>query len=142
MKITVFFKIILALSLFITKTTYAIDPPVIKTTGNRIYCPGTSLNIVETINISFDPDEPTTDAVTIQISSGYTAGDLLTLTGSHPSVSSNWIVSEGMLKLSSTTGGKILYDDFEAAIKDVKFYNNNTSPSGNRTFSISLGTGQ
>ncbi|RTZ08839.1 T9SS type B sorting domain-containing protein [Flavobacterium sp. GSP27] len=142
MKTTVFFKIILALSLFITKTAYAIDPPVIKATGNQIYCPGTSLNIVKTINISFDPDEPTTDAVTIQISSGYTAGDLLTLTGSHPSVSYNWIVSEGMLKLSSTTGGKIPYADFEAAIKDIKFYNNNTSPSGNRTFSISLGTGQ
>jgi gliding motility-associated-like protein len=142
MKITVFFKIILALSLFITKTTYAIDPPVIKATGNQIYCPGTSLNIVETISIMPDSAEPNTDAVSVQISSGYTTGDLLTLTGSHPSVLSNWIVSEGMLKLSSSNGGKIPYADFEAAIKDVQFSNSATSPSGVRTFSINLGTGQ
>ena len=146
MKTTVFFKIILALSLFITKTAYAIDPPVIKATGNQIYCPGTSLNIVKTINISFDPDEPTTDAVTIQISSGYVSGqDLLKLNNAslHATIKANsFDPTTGILKLVSQTGSKIPYADFEAAIKDIKFYNNNTSPSGNRTFSISLGTGQ
>ena len=143
MKITVFFKIILALSLFITKTTYAIDPPIITATGNQTYCPGTSLNIVETISITFDPLEPLTDAVYIQISSGYAFGqDLLTLTGSHPTVSSNWIQSEGKLKLYTTTGSNIPYADFEAAIADVKFSNSSASPTGTKTFSISLGSGQ
>ena len=143
MKIPVFFKIILALSLFITKTTYAIDPPIITATGNQTYCPGTSLNIVETISITFDPLEPLTDAVYIQISSGYAFGqDLLTLTGSHPTVSSNWIQSEGKLKLYTTTGSNIPYADFEAAIADVKFSNSSASPTGTKTFSISLGSGQ
>ena len=143
MKITVFFKIILALSLFITKTTYAIDPPIITATGNQTYCPGTSLKIVETISITFDPLKPLTDAVYIQISSGYAFGqDLLTLTGSHPTVSSNWIQSEGKLKLYTTTGSNIPYADFEAAIADVKFSNSSASPTGTKTFSISLGSGQ
>lgn len=116
--------------------------PIITATGDQVYCPGTSLNIVETISIMPDSAEPNTDSVSVQISSGYTAGDSLTLTGSHPSVSSNWIVSEGMLKLSSSNGGKIPYADFEAAIKDVQFSNSSTSPSGVRTISINLGTGQ
>lgn len=125
-----------------SKIANTINPPVITATGNQIYCPGTSLKIVETISIVPDPAEPTTDAVSIQISSGYTTGDLLTLSGSHPSISSNWIVSEGMLKLSSSNGSKIPYADFEAAIKDILFSNSSTSPSGVRTFSINLGTGQ
>jgi gliding motility-associated-like protein len=138
----VFFKMILVLLLFIPKTIYAIDPPKIYATGNQSYCPGTSLSIIETINITFDPLEPLTDAVNIQISSGYVAGDQLSLTGIHPSISFNWIPSEGKLKLFSTTGTGIPYADFEAAIKDVKFSNSSASPSGIRTFSISLGTGQ
>jgi gliding motility-associated-like protein len=143
MKINVFFKVILVLSLIITKTAYAIVPPKIEAIGNQTYCPGTSLNIVETIIITFDPLEPTTDAVSIQISSGYVFGqDLLTLTGSHPSVSFDWLQSEGKLKLFSSTGNKIPYADFEAAIADVKYSNSSTSPSGSRTFSINLGTGQ
>jgi gliding motility-associated-like protein len=125
-----------------SKTTTIITPPVITATGNQTYCPGTSLNVVETISIIPDPADPTSDAVYVQISSGYISGlDLLTLTGSHPTVSSTWISSEGKLKLYSTTGNKIPYPDFEAAIADVKFSNSSASPSGNRTFSISLGSG-
>ncbi len=120
-----------------------IDPPKITATGNQIYCPGTSLSIVETLNITNDPAEPTTDAVYIQISSGYVAGqDLLSLTGSHPGIASSWISSEGKLKLYSLTAALIPYTDFETAIKEVKFSNSSTSPSGVRTFSINLGTGQ
>lgn len=125
------------------KNITVIDPPKITATGNQIYCPGTSLSIVETISITSDPSEPTTDAVYIQISSGYVAGqDLLTLTGSHPDIASSWISSEGKLKLYSLTGALIPYTDFETAIKEVKFSNSSTSPSGVRTFSINLGTGQ
>lgn len=120
-----------------------IDPPKITATGNQIYCPGTSLSIVETLNITNDPAEPTTDAVYIQISSGYVAGqDLLSLTGSHPSIASSWISSEGKLKLYSLTGALIPYTDFETAIKEVKFSNSSALLSGVRTFSINLDTGQ
>lgn len=147
MKNYVFLKIILVILFFIPKITYAIDPPKITATGNQTYCPGTSLNIVETISITFDPSESTTDAVYIQISSGYVFGqDLLTLTnpGLHPTISIGlgFDTTTGILKLSSSTGSKIPYSDFEAAIKDVQFSNTSTSPSGTRAFSINLGTGQ
>jgi gliding motility-associated-like protein len=143
MKSSVFLKTILILLFFIPKVIYAIDPPKITATGSQIYCPGTSLNIVETVSITFDPAEPSTDAVYIQISSGYVFGqDVLTLAGSHPTISPIWVPSEGKLKLFSSTGGKIPYGDFEDAIRDVQFSNSSTLPSGNRTFSISLGLGQ
>ncbi len=120
-----------------------IDPPKITATGNQIYCPGTSLSIVETISITNDPAEPTTDAVYIQISSGYVAGqDLLTYPETNPAIKSLWSPSEGTLKLYTVSGNKIPYADFETAIKEVKFNNSSASPSGVRTFSINLGTGQ
>ncbi|WP_396186653.1 T9SS type B sorting domain-containing protein [Flavobacterium sp.] len=126
-----------------SKTTNTSNPLVITATGNQTYCPGTSLNIVETVNIAFDPADPNTDTVSIQIASGYIFGqDLLTLTGSHPTISFDWIPSEGKLKLFSTTGVDIPYTDFEAAIADVKFSNSSPSPTGTRTFSINLGSGQ
>jgi gliding motility-associated-like protein len=124
------------------KTT-APTPLKITATGNQSYCPGTAVNIVETVNIAFDPTDPNTDAVSIQIASGYVFGqDLLTLAGSHPTVSFDWVPSEGKLKLFSSTGVDIPYTDFEAAIADVKFSNSSPSPTGTRTFSISLGSGQ
>jgi gliding motility-associated-like protein len=147
MKINTFLKI-LALLLFIpTKSIYAINPPVITATGNQIYCPQTSLNITEKLSITFDPLETTTNAVYIQISSGYVFGqDLLTLSNPslHPTISIGFgfDTSTGTLKLSSSTGNKIPYSDFEAAIKDVQFSNSSPSPSGTRIFSINLGTGQ
>ena len=138
----IFFLIILILLFFTPKTIYAIDPPKITATSNpNPYCPGTFANIVDTVGITFDPLEPKTNAVSVQISSGYIFGeDSLTLTGSHPSVSSSWIPSEGKLKLYTSTGSNIPYADFEAAIADVKFSTSSTSPSGMRTFSINLGT--
>ena len=127
---------------FSSVTAATISPPKITASGNQIYCPGTSLNIVETVNITFDPLESTTDGVYIQISSGYVLGqDQLILTGFHPSISANWNSTEGKLVLKSNTGNKIPYSDFVSAIKDVQFINSNISPSGIRTFSITLGTG-
>jgi len=143
MKNYVIFKLILIPLFFFPKSIYAINPPVIKATGNQIYCPGTSLNIVQTITILPDPNKLTTDAVSIQISSGYIFGqDLLILTGTHPTISFNWIPSEGKLKLYTSTGSNVPYADFEASIADVKFNTSSASPSGTRTFSINLGTGQ
>lgn len=144
MKITVFFKIILALSLFITKTAYAIDPPVIKATGNQIYCPGNPLKIVTDVTITgSDASDIGTEAVYIQISTGYVNGqDVIQLSNPalHPNIRSEWSPTEGKLKLSSPIAEtKVLYADFVNAIKDVVFSNSSTTPSGRRDFSITLG---
>ncbi|MBF2709570.1 Ig-like domain-containing protein [Flavobacterium soyangense] len=122
--------------------TASILPPVITATGNQIYCPGTSLNIVETISITNDPAEPDTNAIYIQVSSGYINGqDKLTLANplSHPNITMSWDVPTGKLKLYSPSGIKIPYADFVSAIKDVEFSNSSTSPSGIRNFSITIG---
>ncbi|HQK39170.1 MAG TPA: T9SS type B sorting domain-containing protein [Flavobacterium alvei] len=127
-----------------SKTTATITPPVITATGNQIYCAGTSLKIAETISITSDPAEPDTDAIYIQISSGYVVGqDLLALANPlfHPTITTSWSASEGKLKLYSPTGIPVSYSDFEAAIKDVTFTNSSASPSGTRDFSINLGFG-
>lgn len=125
-----------------TKTAFAITPPVIKATGDQYYCPQSTINIATSISITNDPAEPATQAVYIQISSGYSSGfDKLELlnTSSHPSITTSWDVTAGKLKLFSPTGGNVLYTDFVDAIKDVVFSNSSASVSGTRTFSITVG---
>lgn len=143
MKDCIFLKIILALFLFLPKINYAINPPIITATGNQTYCPGTSLKIVETISITNDPAEPDTDAIYIQISSGYINGqDRLTLSNpaAHSNITTTWDIAAGKLKLHSPSSGtKIPYTDFVSAINDVEFSNSSTSPSGTRNFSITIG---
>ena len=124
--------------------TAATVPPVITATGNQTYCPSTSIKIVTGVTITHDPSETGTDAIYIQISSGYVSGqDLLALANPllHPTITTSWSSLEGKLKLSSPTGIPVAYSDFEAAIKDVTFTNSSTSPSGTRDFSINLGFG-
>ena len=125
-----------------SKTKNAVNPPVITATGNQTYCPGTSLKIVETVSITSDPAEPDTDAIYIQVSSGYINGeDQLTLANptAHPTIITSWDLAAGKLKLYSPLGVKILYTDFVSAVKDVEFSNTSTSPSGIRNFSITIG---
>jgi gliding motility-associated-like protein len=112
--------------------------PVIVATGDQVYCPHTSIKIVTDITIT-DPDNISTDAIYIQISIGYNdSQDLLTLTGSHSTINSNWDINTGRLTLTSSTPGKLVtYDDFIKAIKDVVYTNSSNKPTGNRTFSIS-----
>jgi gliding motility-associated-like protein len=114
--------------------------PYINNTGIRdqIYCPGTTLNIVQSVTISVDPTDPPS-AVYIQISSGYSTGDKLTLIGSNPNITPIWIPSEGKLKLSGS--GLSNSTTFKNAIENVAFSNTLASASGIRTFSISLGIG-
>ncbi|MFV8341696.1 T9SS type B sorting domain-containing protein [Flavobacterium sp. XS2P39] len=114
--------------------------PKIIATGNQIYCPGTSLKIVNDVVIT-DADDTGTNAIYIQISSGYVNGqDQLTLTGFHPTITTSWDISAGKLKLSGAiSGAEISYADFMAAIKDVEFSNSSAAPSGIRNFSISIG---
>ncbi|OOG74685.1 hypothetical protein B0E44_05465 [Flavobacterium sp. A45] len=123
----------LSTSIFIT------DSPIIKATGNQIYCPKSSIKIVTDISIN-DPAENSINAINIQISSGYVIGeDLLTLTGSHPSIISNWDTETGKLSLTSLNGNPLPHSDFIKAAKDVEFRNSSATPSGIRNFSINLG---
>ncbi|MCD0467951.1 T9SS type B sorting domain-containing protein [Flavobacterium sp. ENC] len=124
------------------KKLVAIDPPVLVASGNQIYCPQTTLNIVTNIKINHDPAETGTQAVYIQVSSGYSSGlDQLELSNpaSHPAITASWDAVAGKLKLSSPTGVDVLYSELEAAVKDVVFSNSSATASGTRTFSITIG---
>ncbi len=111
------------------------QPPVVAGSGNQIYCPSGSVPIAESINIT-DPDDTTTTAVYIQISSGYVNGeDLLSLTGTHPSITATWDATQGEITLQ----GPATYTEFENAILATEFSSSASSPSGTRQFSITVG---
>ena len=125
-----------------TKLNFAVTPPVIKATGDQLYCPQSDIKIVTNVTITHDPTEPATQAVYIQISSGYSSGfDLLELSNpaAHPTITTSWDVTAGKLKLSSPTGVDVLYTEFVNAIKDVVYSNSSATASGTRTFSITIG---
>lgn len=112
--------------------------PILQATGNQVYCPQTSLPIVTTMSIT-DTDDVGIAAMYIQISSGYVFGqDVLTLTGTHPAITSSWNATEGKLTLSGTSGDPT-YLQFKAAIESVVFTNSSLNPSGQRIFSITVG---
>lgn len=112
--------------------------PILQATGNQIYCPQTSLPIVTNMSI-IDPDDPGIAAIYIQISSGYVAGqDVLTLTGTHPTIVASWNTVEGKLTLSGVSGNPT-YPEFIAAIEAVVYNNSSPNPSGQRVFSITVG---
>jgi len=120
----------------------AIIPPVIKATGDQLYCPQSTKNVVTSILITHDPLETGTEAGYVQISSGYSSGfDQLALinVAAHPSITTSWDATAGKLKISSATGGNVLYTDLEEAIKDVVFSNSSAAASGTKTFSITIG---
>ncbi|MEM1340157.1 MAG: HYR domain-containing protein [Bacteroidota bacterium] len=112
------------------------QPPVLTVAGNQVYCPGASLTIAQSVSLT-DPDDTTTDAIYIQISSGYVNGeDLLTLTGTHPSITPTWDAVEGELTLQ----GPATFAEFEAAILSVEYSSSAANPTGTRQFSITPGT--
>jgi len=133
--------VLLLLLLIVKSFVYAQSTnvaPILTATGNQIYCPGSSIKIVTNMSI-VDPDDPGVTAVYIQISSGYVFGqDLLTLTGSHPSITSSWDINTGKLTLIGLFS-QPTYAELEDAIEDVEFSNSSTNPTGIRTFSISIG---
>lgn len=115
--------------------------PIITASGNQVYCPGSSLKIVTDVSIT-DSDDTGTDAIYIQISSGYVNGqDNLQLANpsSHPTITTSWDLNAGKLKLFSPLGVEIPYTEFVSAIKDIVYKNSSTNPSGIRNFSISIG---
>ncbi len=110
-------------------------PPVVAGSGNQIYCPGGSVSVAESIDIT-DPDDFTTTAVYIQISSGYVNGeDLLTLTGTHLNITPTWDPVQGEITLQ----GPATYDEFELAVLATNFSSSALNPTGNRQFSITVG---
>ncbi|QLC66120.1 T9SS type B sorting domain-containing protein [Flavobacterium sp. LPB0248] len=124
------------------KSSFVIDPPKLTAEGNQNYCPQTSINIVTDFRIDHDIAENGTQALYIQISSGYSSGlDKLELSNPtlHPTITTSWDATAGKLTLSSPTGADVLYSDFVNAIKDVVFTNSSAAASGIRTFSITMG---
>jgi len=111
------------------------DPPVVLGAGDQVYCPGASIPIANSITIT-DPDDVGTSAMYIQISGGYVNGeDLLTLTGSHPSLTTSWDTVQGELTLL----GPATYAEYEAAVLATEFSSSSPNPSGTREFSITVG---
>lgn len=111
------------------------EPPSITATGDQVFCPGSTISIVESVSIT-DSDSSTLEAVYIQISSNYdVSGDVLSLTGTHPNIMASWDTSEGRLMLN----GPATLAEFEAAVSDVIFQTTATVTGGDtRTFSIVL----
>ncbi|QSW90548.1 T9SS type B sorting domain-containing protein [Flavobacterium endoglycinae] len=120
----------------------ATTAPIVKATGDQLYCPQNTIKIVTDFSITHDPAETGIKGVYIQISSGYSSGlDLLSLSNvaAHPNVTTNWDATAGKLSITSPTGINVLYSDLVAAVKDVVFMNSSASASGTRTFSITIG---
>jgi gliding motility-associated-like protein len=112
--------------------------PILTATGNQIYCPSSSMKVVTSMNFN-DSDDLGVDAVYIQISTGYAYGqDTLILTGTHPTIVSNWNANTGKLTLTGVSS-QPTYLDLKYAIEDIEYSNNTTNPTGTRTFSISIG---
>jgi gliding motility-associated-like protein len=112
--------------------------PILTSTGNQIFCPGTSLKIVTDFNI-IDTDDLGIDALYIQISTGYVFGeDLLTLTGNHPTIVSNWNALTGKLTLTGVSS-QPTYFDLIAAVKDIVYSSNVSNPTGVKKFSVTVG---
>ncbi|WP_255373758.1 T9SS type B sorting domain-containing protein [[Flexibacter] sp. ATCC 35103] len=117
-------------------------PPVLNASGDQFYCPTNNIKIVTDFSITHDPGETGTQAVYIQISSGYSSGfDLLKLLNPalYPNIKEIWDASSGKLTLTSPAGIDLLYSDIVAAVKDVVFTNSSATSSGTRTFSITIG---
>ncbi len=122
----------------VKKNSFTNIAPYLTATGSQIYCPGSSIKIVTDMTIT-DPDDTGIDAIYIQISSGYDRGqDLLTLTGSHPNITTSWNAITGILTLTGFSA-QPTYIDLIAAIKDISYSSSATNPSGIRNFSISVG---
>ncbi len=120
----------------------ATTAPIVKATGDQLYCPQNTIKIVTAFTITHDPAEAATKGVYIQISSGYSSGlDQLTLSNpaAHPNVITSWDATAGKLSITSPTGADVLYSDLVDAVKDVVFSNSSATASGTRTFSITIG---
>lgn len=112
--------------------------PTLTALGNQAYCAKSQIKIVTDFNI-VDPDDSQTEALYIQISTGYSNGeDTLILTGSHPNITTSWNALEGKLTLSGIASNLVTYTDFITAVKAIVFQSSSNNPT-NKEFSITIG---
>ena len=125
--------------LFLSYTCFSQnEAPTLVASGNQPYCPKSQINIVTDFDI-VDTDDTETEALFIQISTGYSQGeDSLTLLGSHPNITTSWSANEGKLTLSGIASTLVSYTDLIAATKDVVFQSSSETPT-NKSFSITVG---
>jgi gliding motility-associated-like protein len=115
------------------------SPPVVTATGNQVYCKGTPIPIVTAFNIT-DIDDSETNAIYIQISSGYVSGqDILTLNTTIPNITSSWNAASGKLTIQGVGGQNVPYTSLITAVENVFYNNNSANANGSRTFSITMG---
>lgn len=115
--------------------------PSIIAEGDQFYCPLSDLPIVTNFNI-IDSSNTETDALHIQISTGYDIGvEALNLTGIHPNIVDTWNAVEGKLTLSGVGGNMVSYTDLIAAVYDVVYTSYTEEVSGEKYFSFSFGPG-
>lgn len=135
-----FFILLLFFLGIITPAFSQNQAPVLAATGSQVYCPGNQVPVVTAFSIT-DPDDTATQAIYIQISSGYANGqDTLLLTGNHPNITTGWDAVSGKLTLQGVGGADVPYTDLISAVEDVVYTNSSGTPAaGTRTFSISVG---
>ena len=114
--------------------------PILKATGNQIYCDGTKQKIATGFTITASSSGETGQpAIYIQISEGYVKdNDKLELLGSHPDIEATFENQYGKLTLKRKDGNDMLYSEIEAALLDVVYYSLNTV-SIKKSFSITIG---
>jgi gliding motility-associated-like protein len=114
-------------------------PPELSVSGRFPYCPGDQILIAENFSIT-DPDDVGIETFTVQISAGYTINsDRLFLTGSHPTITSTWDNTQGILRLSSVGGGEILYTNLIPAVRDIVYQRLTPGAMGEKFFSFNIG---
>ena len=114
-------------------------PPVLSAEGDQIFCSLSEQNIVTDFSIEIN-DAVAIEKIYIQISSGYTLGeDILRLNGTHPKVTSGWNVAEAKLTLRNNSADDDLSHMIDA-VKNVVFYSNNSNPTRDKYFSITIGS--
>ena len=118
------------------------QPPVLSADFRGAYCPLSDIKIAENFTIT-DSDDTGLDFFTIQISEGYSnPNDLLELTGTHPTISTNWNTLEGKLTLEPVAPAtEIAYADLQLAVRDIIFTSTDPNISGERSFSFTIGDG-
>ncbi|NKI33171.1 T9SS type B sorting domain-containing protein [Croceivirga thetidis] len=114
-------------------------PPVVSAQGDFVYCPQSQLNVVSSFSIE-DPDDTEIEAFFVQISVGYQRQfDLLSLSGSHPNITTSWNAVEGKLTLRGVGGGPVNYTDLIPAVYDIVFESTSENPTQEKQFSLTIG---
>ena len=118
------------------------EPPVLSADSREAYCPLSEIKIAENFTIT-DPDDTGLDFFTVQISTGYSnPEDILTLTGTHPTISTTWNAIEGKLILEpNAPATQILYVDLQTAVREIVFSSTDPNITGEKFFSLTIGDG-